>query len=165
MAYSKRGRKEQRGTYGRGGFVAIADVLRQSSAYRVLTPSQKLVLFDWLRLYMRLSAFDKEPVPDGFSFSYANTIEPIDETTFYHARQRLVDVGFFEQRNDLKRLTPGAPDVFLPSTRWMHYKATDQEAERLDAVEQRKRRSLERGRSRKRRFMDQHPQRRKDKTK
>jgi len=163
MGHGKRGKKEPRGTYGRGGFVMVYDSLRQSIAYRVLTSTQKIVLFDWLRLYMRLSNFDKEPLPDGFSYAFSNCTEPVDEGTFYQARQRIADVGFFEQRNDLKRLVPGAPDVFSPSSAWMQYKPTDEEAARLDKADRRKRRSLERGQTRKSLFREKHPQRRKAK--
>lgn len=162
MGYGKR-KREQMGTYGRGGFVMVSDELRQSTAYRALTPTQRLVLIDMLRLYMRLSDFDKETLPDGFSYAFTNCHELLDERTFYDGRKRLVDVGFLERRDDLKRLTPGAPDVFSPSRRWTKYQPSDAEMARLAALEQRKQTSITRGQARKRRFMEQHPQRRKAK--
>ncbi len=164
MGYNKR-KQKQMGTYGTGGFLMVSDALQGSTAYRVLTPIQKLVLFDMMRLYMRLSGFDKEPLPDGFSFAFTNCRELIDETSFYDARKRLVEIGFLERRDDMKRLTPGAPDVFSASSKWMHYQPSTAEAARLRTMEQRKQRSLERGQARKRLFIEKHPQRRKGKPK
>lgn len=164
MGHNKR-RREQMGTYGTGGFLMVSDALQESTAYRVLTPVQKLVLFDAMRLYMRLSRFDREPLPDGFSFAFTNCRELVDETTFYAARKRLVDIGFLERRDELKRLTPGAPDVFSASSKWMHYQPSVAESARLRTMEQRKQRSVERGQARKRLFIEKHPQRRKGKPK
>jgi len=164
MGYGKR-KQKQMGTYGTGGFLMVSDTLRESTAYRALTSTQKLVLFDVMRLYMRLSRFDREPLTDGFCYAFTNCRELIDETSFYDARKRLVEIGFLERRDDMKRLTPGAPDVFSASSKWMHYQPSAAEAARLQSMEQRKQRSLERGQARKRLFIEKHPQRRKGKTK
>ena len=165
MGYAKRKKNQQMGTYGRGRFLMLSDELQQSAAYRVLSPIQKLVLLDMLRLYGRLSRFDREPLPDGFSYTFKNCLEGINETSFYDARKRLVDVGFMVRRDDLKRLTPGAPDVFSASSGWMKYQPSDAESARLASSEQRKQNSLARGQARKRRFIEKHPHRRKAKTK
>lgn len=120
------------GFYGNGGqFTLIYREMRVSDAYRVLTPKQKLLLNDMIRIYRKVSRGDNVYVKGGFEYVWEVCEEDVSESAFYHIRQRLVDIGFFEYPADIQTMRAGTARLFVPSRGWSSYKATPDEAKKL----------------------------------
>lgn len=146
-------RRDIRGTFGNGRGVYLSDEMRSSAAYRALSPSEKLILADFIRKHYRVSSGDKNDIcKTGFAFTVLDTLEAVDSKTFYRARARIVAAGFFDRRPDLKKLTPASPDAFTPSTRWREYSPDAATARRIESRDGRKTDYIKRGADRKRRF-------------
>lgn len=142
-------RKKQRlHFFGQGRNTPVYDELCESPAYRVLTPSERIVLVDFLRTYSRASSWDSEPVPDGFNFSFAHCKEVVSEKWFYSAIKRILAVGFFDCPPEIQEGKPMAPRRFVPSRRWAKYKPSATEAKQLARFENGKRKRLDRHRKR-----------------
>ena len=109
----------------------IYSELKESDAYRVLTPTERLVLLDMLRLYNKASAGDKEYPDGGFNYVWQVCLENVSENYFYSARTRLCDLGFFDHPPEIQEMRPAAPTRFLPSREWSKYEATASEAKTL----------------------------------
>lgn len=143
-------------TYGAGQGVYLTNELKESDAYRVLTPSGKLVLQEMIRAYYQASNYDKADISHtGFIFTYSQCLEDVDETTFRKARKTLCAKGFFRKAPHLKELRPGAPDRYLPSTEWRAYVPSARECQARQRREQRKKASIARAKRRRADFCAQ----------
>lgn len=146
-------RHKTRDTFGHGRGVYLTDEIRQSAAYRVLSPTEKLVLMDFIRKYYRASSGDKTDIRGaGFAYTFQDTLETVDAKTFYRARGRICAVGFFIRDDSLKRLQAGAVDVFIPSEGWRTFTPDTEAARRMESQAARKVDYIERGKERKRQF-------------
>jgi len=105
--------------------------MRLGDAYRVLTPKQKLILIDMIRIYRKVSLGDKNYPKDGFEYVWEVCEEDVSESAFYLMRQRLVDLGFFDYPPEIQRMRAGTARRFLPSREWAGYKATPSESKVL----------------------------------
>jgi len=141
-------------TFGAGRGCYITNAVRESDAYQCLSPSAKLVLLDFIRVYYHKSRGDSISIRgDGFQFTYLDCIEGMDHKTFVNGRRQVCEHGFFTKDASLKALIPGAADIYIPSSDWMRYKPTDSESARLDTQRRRRRNTLERSHQRKRKFI------------
>ena len=143
---NNRVKRSRLATYGRAAHgVFINAELRESVAYKVLTPAARLVLIDWIGKYMQRSKGDYENLRGtGISYSFADCKENVSHKTFKTARAEIVKRGFFEQPADLQPLTPGRRRLYAPSTAWRAYQPTPGEQKRLDAAARDRRAALER---------------------
>ena len=146
-------RRDIRGTFGNGRGVYLSDEMRSSAAYRALSPSEKLILADFIRKHYRVSSGDKNDIcKTGFAFTMLDTLEAVDSKTFYRARARICAAGFFSRDDSLKQMKAGAVDVFIPSSDWRTFKPDTEAARRIESQQARKAAYIERGAERKRRF-------------
>ena len=148
-------KRQRLNTYGRARHgVFINGELRTSTAYQCLTASQRLILIDMLAKYNQKSMGDTVIIKDtGFTFTFHDCAEPVDILTFRKARAAIVENGFFELGENVKRIMPGAMNVYLPSTKWMHYEPTPSEVDTLAKAAKRKRDTLTRNTQRKNDFI------------
>ena len=143
-----------RGTFGAGKGVYLSDELRGSAAFQSLTSVEKWILADFVRKHYRVSGGDKTDIGHiGFPFTIKDAMELCDAKTFYRARARIVAVGFFDARPDLKKVMPGAWDMFTPSRRWRDFIPDVDAARRIQKRQARRAEYVERGASRKRDFV------------
>ncbi len=125
-------KKRNLGFFGTGGqFTLIYREMRDSDAYRVLTPKQKLILNDMIRTYRKDSFGDKNYHKEGFEYVWEVCEEDVSESAFYRMRQRLVDLGFFDYPLEIQRMRAGVARLFRPSREWAGYKATPSESKVL----------------------------------
>lgn len=147
-------RHNSRDTFGSGRGAYLTDEMRQSAAYRILSPTEKLVLMDFIRKHYRISSGDKTDIRSaGFAFTIADTLEAVDSKTFYRARTRICAAGFFTRDDSLKQIKPGAVDVFIPSGDWRTFSPDTGTAARMESKAARKAEYIERGKMRKRQFI------------
>ena len=147
-------KRQNNGTFGRGRGVYITDELRASLAYKTLTPQERLVLLDMIRVFNKASSGDRHPIADtGIVFTLSMTIEEVDEKSFSVARRRICQRGFFSRVPELESARPGAPHIYMPDTRWRTYTPTPDEQERIQRKAARKAEALSRGSRRKREFL------------
>ena len=147
-------RHKTRDTFGCGRGVYLTDEMRQSAAYRILSPTEKLVLMDFIRKYYRASSGDKTDIRSaGFAFTYQDTLELIDSKTFYRARARICAAGFFKRDDSLKQLKAGAVDVFIPSDGWRTFTPDKEAARRIESQQARKAAYIKRGKERTRDYI------------
>lgn len=158
--------KEQRlHFFGQGRNTPVYDELRESEAYRVLGHIARLVLIDMLRVYCRASAWDTRLVDGGFAYTLTMCDEPVSKNQFYDAVRRIQEVGFFEDRPDLREKRALAPRQFMPSRRWTKYKPTDAESAKLRRLDAHKTRTRNRDRMRRAKYRDEQSRHPKKKTK
>lgn len=142
------------GTFGGSSGVFVTTELRESAAYKSLTATERLVLFDMLQVYGRVSRADTESIRDtGFCFPLSACIEEVDSKTFVTARRRICEKGFFARAPKLESARPGSPHVYLPDTRWREYQPVGDEQRRVQKKARRRKQTLERNASRKRAFV------------
>ena len=121
-------------TYGRAAHgVFINGELRESVAYKVLTPAARLVLIDWLGKYMQLSRGDTSRI-ENMSFTFSDLKENISYRTFATARAEILRRGFFREDPDQQTGIPGSRRLYAPSTKWRAYQPCPEEQKRLDAA-------------------------------
>lgn len=143
----------RRKTFGDGPGVYVTNELRNSTAYKLLTPNEKLVLIDMIRRYYLKSGGDKTSLKGtGFTYIFADCMEGVDSKTFHCARRRLCEVGFFARTDNLKLIMPASPDVFEESIQWKSYVPSEMESTKLSRREGRKTALIERNKARRRGF-------------
>lgn len=131
-----------RHTFGSGGFLRLYWNVLDSVAYRVLTPSQRLVLIDMLREYFGASSFDTDRIPDGFTYTYGQCTVDITDKTFYSAIRRIRKVGFFDRPIEIQEHRPAAPNRYVPSAAWEKYRPSDIERQKLNEFTVRKKKAI-----------------------
>ena len=147
-------RHKTQGTFGSGRGVYITNALRTSLAYQALPPTGRLVLIDMIRAYNAASSGDKASIAGiGFRYTYGDCLELVDSKSFFRARRRICEHGFFIEAVDLKALKAGAPSIYLPSIKWTKYIPADDIAEKLEKRRKRKSAALQRSRDRKAAFI------------
>jgi len=140
--------------YGSGPGYYVYNELRDSEAYRVLTPAQKLIFLDMYSCFMRACNFNKSSITSsGFQYPSAMCREDVDESTFTCARTRICKVGFFRRAPHLESGRPAAPNCYLPSTNWREYKPTEIEQRRLQRRVNRRKKRHSRARERRTKFL------------
>lgn len=118
-------------TYGTGYPTPLRKEVLESVAYKVLAPTEKLILADMLRAYFRRTHWDKVPLPDGMTFTWTQCQEIVSENSFQSAVRRICRNGFFSAPPEIQERRPCAPRRYGATTKWRDYKATEQEAKRL----------------------------------
>ena len=133
-------------TYGSAAHgVFINGELRESVAYRTLTPAARLVLIDWLGRYMQKSKGDTESLcKAGITYSFSDCKENVSHKTFKTARAEIVAKGFFEYSPKLQTLIPGSRRLFTPSTAWRRYVPSPSEQKALETAARGRKEALER---------------------
>ena len=126
-------------TFGKGRGVYATDEMRRSVTWRSLTPAERLIALDMIRVYNGPSNGDSESIKErGFIFVYPkDLIELVSEDTFTKARERICEVGFFDKAHHLKELRPHAPNRYLPSERWRTYSPSAAERQRQQTKQRR----------------------------
>lgn len=99
-------------------FCMVPNRVRASVAYQSLTPAARLVFIDMLALYQRKSLSERNPLPDGFEYTYAVCNEPITENTFYDAIRQIVERGFFDRPIALQPDQVARPVRYVPCRDW-----------------------------------------------
>ena len=153
----RRGAKRQPlGFFGSvGSFTQLYNELKESQAYRVLTPTERLILIDMIRVYGKASAGDYETLSEGIEYTWSVCLEIVAEATFHRARKRICDIGFFESPLDIQSLRPGAPTRFMPSRKWAKCVATQSDANRLAKHNKAKKKRIREKQRRRSRFRSQ----------
>ena len=138
--------KQRFKTYGRAHHcVLINNELRESDAYKTLTPSARLVLIDWIGRYNAKSKLDTINIKGtGFTYAYADCTEAVNESTYKAARKAIVAKGFFECPPSMQTLKPGSRHIFIPSTKWRSYKPTVVEAKVIATGNKSRKKALQR---------------------
>lgn len=133
-------------TYGRAAHgVFINGELRESVAYKTLTPAARLVLIDWLGRYMQRSKGDTESLREnGLSYSFSDCKENVSHKTFKTARAEIVQKGFFECPPKLQTILPGSRRLYTPSTAWRQYVPSPSEQKALGTAARGRKEALER---------------------
>ena len=123
-----------------GSGVYVADEMKTVDAWHMLSATERLVLLEMHRAFMRASRFDTEDISgEGFDFPQSYCRELVDDKTFQTARQKIVAVGWFDDPAELQSGKPGMPKRYAPSDRWRTYTPSPEEA----AVLRRRRARLE----------------------
>lgn len=126
MGKSKYKRKRLQ-TYGEGHPTPITMAIVQSEAYKVLKPTDKLVLADALRAYFRVSHWDTDPPKTGFTYTWSQCNESVSQRCFYEAMRKLCAIGFFETPPAIQETKPNAPKRYKQSPLWATYTASTRE--------------------------------------
>lgn len=142
------------GFHGTGKGVYLTNEMRESIAYLTLTSTEKLVLVDFVRMFRRASSGDTRDIRDiGFTFTMAHMLELIDHKTFYRAREKICQLGFFKRADSLKQIKACAPDVFIPSTDWKKFKPDPATEQSIRKKKEQQKTYLKRNEERKRKFI------------
>jgi len=101
--------------------VPLHEDLLDSPAWKALTPLQGMVLIDWYRYYVWLTKWDREPLPEGMTYTWSQCRVQISENAFRDAVKRIVVIGFFDRAPRLESSRPGSPQKYVPSKRWQSW--------------------------------------------
>lgn len=147
-----RGKNRHLGFFGsEGWFTPIYQELKVTDAYRVLTPSERLILEDLIRVYLKTSNLGKEHLESGFEYTWSVCLENVWEDTLGRAKRRLLEVGFIDAPPEIQSERPGAPTRYQPSSSWRKYKPSADEANKIASYnKRRKKRIAEKNRRRSR---------------
>jgi hypothetical protein len=129
-----RSKKERLGFYwgNREPFVALPNGMRDSAAWAVLSPTQQLILLDMIQVYSIASGGDRNKIDDtGFAYAYSRCTVPCSETTFREARNRFLEIGWFDAPPGIQSMIPGSPKKYVPSRKWNQYVPPPAESQRI----------------------------------
>lgn len=131
MSLAKRG-KTPYWTYGQYGFVMVYNDLKNSSAYRCLKPTERLILIDMIRVYSKVSKRGAERVPEGFPYTFPMCMEDVCETSFQRGIRTLMAKGFFSAPPTIQDDRPGSPKYYHQSYEWTKYEPSKEETRKLN---------------------------------
>jgi hypothetical protein len=148
-------RQKGLGTFGSSkGGVFLKDDLRKSLAYRSLSLAEQWVLADFISKYNRKSSGDRTDLRGiGFTFTMRDILVDVTPKTFYKARSRICEVGFFKRDDSLKAVRVHAPDIFIPSRDWVSFVPDKEAQKRIDKNTVRTRDYLRRNKERRRKYI------------
>lgn len=137
-------------TYGKGFWLQLFDDVHLSTAYKALTPLQRLILIDMIRTWARACNYAgaASVSETGIMYTYASCAEVCDEGVFYTALKAIEQKGWFCKDYSRDNPRPGKPHRHFPSTDWRNYKPTSEEGGTLRGRKLRKETTLAKGKKR-----------------
>lgn len=146
----KRKKLPRRGTFGSGSFIVLYEDMLSALAFRVLSPTEKLVLVDMLRIYRKASKGDTGVVLGGFNYTWSHCKTDVSERAFYKSRRRIVELGFFKVLGEDQAGRLGESHRFSTSELWKKdERVTAEQRRKLMKSDEAKKAKLKRGRDRK----------------